>query len=295
MTAEATLAVKRVMSKDDHDEMREEKKSKMGGGGAEDGGAAAGQILERLALTEDAAAAQALMEEEEGDGEGVDGAAGADGFPDLHRGPVPVATISHPSHNASRASTTHSSLSDEGGASGSSGGSGGGEGSSPRLPPPPASAGAAHAMRREVSVDSSFGGRNGSIQSDPSSNTDQRNSAGNWGWFEDVHGHESAFLPDTSGAKEGGTPERGSEKKKKRGGLLHIGSELMQNVLQSIMEPQRHRGESPPPWLLFFSARGFHVWPKNASSKLVVSGIIWDPSVCLYDVIWGIANCDMVI
>ena len=30
----------------------------------------------------------------------------------------------------------------------------------------------------------------------------RQSSVGNWGWFEDVHGHESAFLPDLGGRKK---------------------------------------------------------------------------------------------
>lgn len=65
-----------------------------------------------------------------------------------------------------------------------------------------------------------------------------RASIGNWGWFEDVHGHESVFLP---GMKlDEGDEQKGDKSEKKKGGLLQMGSELMSSgPLLSNIEPQR--------------------------------------------------------
>jgi len=71
-------------------------------------------------------------------------------------------------------------------------------------------------------------------------------SVGNWGWFEDVHAHENAFLPgisaggrsrDNSMKKGRGTANR--DGKKKGGGLFHIGSELMSNVIGAFEQPKQ--------------------------------------------------------
>ena len=71
-------------------------------------------------------------------------------------------------------------------------------------------------------------------------------SVGNWGWFEDVHAHENAFLPGLSSA--GGRSRDNSMKKgrgtanrdgKKKGGLFHIGSELMSNVIGAFEQPKQ--------------------------------------------------------
>ena len=71
-------------------------------------------------------------------------------------------------------------------------------------------------------------------------------SVGNWGWFEDVHAHENAFLPgisaggrsrDNSMKKGRGTANR--DGKKKSGGLFHIGSELMSNVIGAFEQPKQ--------------------------------------------------------
>ena len=112
-------------------------------------------------------------------------------------------------------------------------------------------------MTRQVSHDGSEANRSRSSSS--SENGNRPSSVGNWGWFEDVHGHESAFLPGLMGGngsrnasrdnsmnrnRRGSTDNNGSSgsnsaSKKKKGGLLHIGSELMSNVIQAFNEPQR--------------------------------------------------------
>lgn len=220
----AVQAVKRVMSNDCNADEREEKKSKTNFDG-DDGGAA--ERMGSLALG--------------GVAEGgpppppapAPAAPNDAGFPKLD---VPVASISHGSH----ASETHSSLSDEAG-----------DGTAARLGPGPASGGSDPASAaaasppkgmeaRAVSDDESSEGRS----SLPSSATSEgnRGSLGNWGWFEDpVQPHEGGFLPDvgSSAALKEGAKGEGSKKKKKKGGLLHIGSELMQNVFQPLLEPNR--------------------------------------------------------
>ena len=113
-------------------------------------------------------------------------------------------------------------------------------------------------MTRQVSHDGSEANRSRSSSS--SENGNRPSSVGNWGWFEDVHGHESAFLPGLMGGNgsrnasrdnsmnrnrrgstdnNGGSSGSNSASKKKKGGLLHIGSELMSNVIQAFNEPQR--------------------------------------------------------
>ena len=112
-------------------------------------------------------------------------------------------------------------------------------------------------MTRQVSHDGSEANRSRSSSS--SENGNRPSSVGNWGWFEDVHGHESAFLPGLMGGngssrnasrdnsmnrRRGSSDNNGSSgsnsaSKKKKGGLLHIGSELMSNVIQAFNEPQR--------------------------------------------------------
>lgn len=110
-------------------------------------------------------------------------------------------------------------------------------------------------MTRQVSHDGSEANRS---RSSSSENGNRPSSVGNWGWFEDVHGHESAFLPGLMAGgsrnasrdnsmnrnRRGSTDNNngsnnGSASKKKKGGLLHIGSELMSNVIQAFNEPQR--------------------------------------------------------
>ena len=90
------------------------------------------------------------------------------------------------------------------------------------------------------------------------SNSDEEGRAGttvsgNWGWFEDVHGHEGPFLYHSTISRgagggadsiDGGTAGDGGSRGgngrggKKKKGLFHIGGEIMQNVM-SLMEPQR--------------------------------------------------------
>ena len=73
-------------------------------------------------------------------------------------------------------------------------------------------------------------------------------SVGNWGWFEDVHAHENAFLPGISSAggrsrdnsmKKGRGTANKDKKKSGGGGLFHIGSEIMSNVIGAFEQPQQ--------------------------------------------------------
>ncbi len=71
--------------------------------------------------------------------------------------------------------------------------------------------------------------------------------SGDYGWFDEMHGYESAgmsesakklrglYNDDASGNDKAG----GSKKNKKQGGMLQIESDLMQQALYSIIEPQR--------------------------------------------------------
>lgn len=96
--------------------------------------------------------------------------------------------------------------------------------------------GAATATASSSSTDSKIMQRTISNESNKSDSTGEaRASIGNWGWFEDVHGHESVFLPGLKLEGEG----RGEKSEKKKGGLLQMGSELMSDRLYSSIEPQR--------------------------------------------------------
>jgi hypothetical protein len=95
-------------------------------------------------------------------------------------------------------------------------------------------------IKRQVSHDGSLTNSNSSAENRQSSVT------GNWGWFEDVHGHESAFLPGFSASLSGGGGEslsggnnKGDGKEKKKSGIWKMGSDLMQSALSSIVEPHR--------------------------------------------------------
>lgn len=249
MTDNQTIpTVKRVMSKDClHEDMPEEKKSKMEGAEEEIVGftaddSAAG--LKQLILDDHHPAdVHDELNNDEGD---------TAPLPDVN---IPVANITHVT---SHTSTTHSSLSDEEVVDDD-------DYDNKSDVFPPALIQQEGGMTRRVSNDDSLA-TNGekSINSDSgTSEGNQGNSVGNWGWFDDVHGHESAFLPDMAG----GGNRRGSangnnrgnntpDNKKKKGGLFHIGSELMQNVIQAIVEPHR-QGEFSfllvaLPWWIYF-------------------------------------------
>lgn len=95
-------------------------------------------------------------------------------------------------------------------------------------------------IKRQVSHDGSLTNSNSSAENRQSSVT------GNWGWFEDVHGHESAFLPGLSvslsgggGESLGGENNKGNGKEKRKSGIWKMGSDLMQSALSSIVEPHR--------------------------------------------------------
>jgi hypothetical protein len=94
-------------------------------------------------------------------------------------------------------------------------------------------------IKRQVSHDGSLTNSNSSAENRQSSVT------GNWGWFEDVHGHESAFLPGFSASLGGGGESlsggnnKGDGKEKKKSGIWKMGSDLMQSALSSIVEPHR--------------------------------------------------------
>ena len=92
--------------------------------------------------------------------------------------------------------------------------------------------------------------------------------SGNWGWFEDVHGHEGPFLYHSTiskgagggadsihGGTAGGGGRGGNGRGGKKKGLFQIGGEIMQNVM-SLMEPQRQGEFLFVPWhwchFLFF-------------------------------------------
>ena len=198
-----------------------------------------GALLEKLVLADDAdadeAAAPAEIKEDDDDYSNHDGLKEED-IADLN---VPVATVHHQSRGSS---TTNSSLSDEGNISGEDASNNGEDddnntnNNNGNEADPPAAAVAS--LTRAVSHDDSL---TKSVNSNSSEGMRQ-SSVGNWGWFEDVHGHESAFLPDLGGRKkdeEGNNDGGKGGGKKKKGGLLQMGQELMQSALNAIVEPQR--------------------------------------------------------
>ena len=200
MTDQALTTMKRVISKDCSEDVREEKKSKTKVEPRNEGAAAAFH-----------AAPKALADEAD----------------------APVAVVRVPSN------PSQSSLSTEGG-DGTQAADGAEAAARPPRSPPSrptsAPAGAATAAGRSPGHD----GRKGSFNGSAASSSDTSGGR-NWGWFEDadVHGHESMFLPEVSAAKSGaGGASVGNDKGKSRG-LLQVGSELIQNVLQTIVEPNR--------------------------------------------------------
>ena len=104
-------------------------------------------------------------------------------------------------------------------------------------------------MKRQISHDESMSNSN-------SSSAENRQSSitgGNWGWFEDVHGHESAFLPGFSAASGGESLEKGGgSKERKKSGIWKMGSDLMQSALSAIVEPQRQGKSQPGNCFIFF-------------------------------------------
>lgn len=269
------VAFKRVMSKNCNEDTREEKKYKtqMNFGGKDGGnkaGLVAGEILKQLAIDASDAANNAPASENDVT------------FPN-----VPVVTISH---NESRASTTFSSLSGEGGDMRTEGaaaalrprGCGDGFAASNNKNAAAASDGSGVAaitgMTRQVSIDdcsncsTDKNSLDGSSSSSTTSEANKGTSVGNWGWFDEVHGqHESLFLPEISAAKDGGDGDTPAQSKKKKGGLLHIGSELMHNVLQAIVEPHRQASNTmavtAPTYVLEESLSNQKLWKHTAGNR----------------------------
>jgi len=186
---------------------------------------------------------------------------------------IPVASIS--SHQ-SRASTTYSSLSDEGGddddvmlsdataaaVGAASDNRNNNAGTAPRK-----------GFTRPASHDDSLDGKippngvsGGTFASSSSATTSEGTkdgtSPGNWGWFEDVHGHESATPAMTNDKKS---------KKKKKGGLLDVGGELMKNMLQAIVEPHRKETSAmavtAPTYVLEESLSNQKLWKQTAGNR----------------------------
>jgi hypothetical protein len=111
-------------------------------------------------------------------------------------------------------------------------------------------------IKRQISQDESMSNSNSSAENRQSSVT-----GGNWGWFEDVHGHESAFLPGFSAASGGesfGEGRKGDgSKERRKSGIWKMGSDLMQSALSAIVEPHKQGKSSAgscllSTWLFFF-------------------------------------------
>lgn len=191
---------------------------------------------------------------------------------------VPIANISH----ESRVSTTDSSLSDEGGDEMMDNAEGVAArpsrdgrmvGVAASYAANAAAAAIGKGMTHQTSNDGSLNGKNSPHGSSASSITSEgnRGSLANWGWFEDVHVHESGFLPDLGAPKDGGNVDMTSTKKKKKGGLLHIGSELMQNMLQAIVEPHKQAANTmavtAPTYVLEESLSSQKLWKLTAGNR----------------------------
>eukprot|EP01082_Thalassiosira_pseudonana_P006047 g5400.t1.1.5e174189 g5400 g5400.t1 contig2:463915-466254(-) len=231
-----------------------------------------GALLEKLVLADDAdadeAAAPAEIKEDDDDYSNHDGLKEED-IADLN---VPVATVHHQSRASS---TTNSSLSDEGNISGEDASNNGEDddnnanNNNGNEANPPAAAVAQSSLTRAVSHDDSL---TKSVNSNSSEGMRQ-SSVGNWGWFEDVHGHESAFLPDLGGRKkdeEGNNDGGKGGGKKKKGGLLQMGQELMQSALNAIVEPQREANTmavTAPTYVLEESLSSQKLWRYTAGNR----------------------------
>lgn len=105
--------------------------------------------------------------------------------------------------------------------------------------------------------------------------------SGNWGWFEDVHGHEGPFLFATSvssnnynnhhhhgGCSRGASPPNndGGKKKKKQQGLF---GEIMQNMMSVV--PQRQEANTmavtAPNYVLEESLSSQKLWKQTAGNR----------------------------
>ncbi|KAL7518206.1 hypothetical protein ACHAWX_003055 [Stephanocyclus meneghinianus] len=151
---------------------------------------------------------------------------------DDNKSKVPVATLS-----SRIESMTDSSLSDDAPAAG---------GEDLDAAPPAVSAANCETSKLSRTISHESQGSSASMANKSvTSNSSEgaRVSVGNWGWFEDVHGHESVFLPGArdEGEEKGEVENRGGRKK---GGLLQMGSALMPSALYTVLEPQRD-GISP--------------------------------------------------
>ena len=87
-------------------------------------------------------------------------------------------------------------------------------------------------IKRQVSQDGSMSNSNSSSQNRQSSVT-----GGNWGWFEDVHGHEHSAA--SGGGFLGGGEKGDGKNQQKKSGIWKMGSDLMQSALEAIIEPQK--------------------------------------------------------
>mmetsp|Transcript_15211 Transcript_15211/g.31966 ORF Transcript_15211/g.31966 Transcript_15211/m.31966 type:complete len:585 (+) Transcript_15211:92-1846(+) len=102
--------------------------------------------------------------------------------------------------------------------------------------------------------------------------------SGDYGWFDEMHGYESAgmsesakklrglYSDDASGNERGG----GSKTKKKQGGMLQIESDLMQQALFSIVEPQRETNAmavTAPTYVLEESLSSQKLWKQTAGNR----------------------------
>lgn len=96
---------------------------------------------------------------------------------------------------------------------------------------PPKKESSGRIIKRQVSRDGSMSNSNSNSSSQ---NRQSSVTGGNWGWFEDVHGHEHS-------AASGGESFGGGDgnKELKKSGIWKMGSDLMQSALEAIIEPQK--------------------------------------------------------
>mmetsp|Transcript_16944 Transcript_16944/g.25763 ORF Transcript_16944/g.25763 Transcript_16944/m.25763 type:complete len:568 (-) Transcript_16944:108-1811(-) len=122
---------------------------------------------------------------------------------------------------------------------------------------------ASNRIKRQVSHDESMSNSNSSSQNRQSSIT-----GGNWGWFEDVHGHEPAA---SGGESLGGGVKGDGKKEQKKSGIWKMGSDLMQSALEAIIEPQKQEHNTmavtAPTYVLEESLSTQRLWKHTAGNR----------------------------
>jgi len=119
-------------------------------------------------------------------------------------------------------------------------------------------------IKRQVSQDGSMSNSNSSSQNRPSSVT-----GGNWGWFEDVHGHEHSAA--SGGGFLGGGEKGDGKNQQRKSGIWKMGSDLMQSALEAIIEPQKQEHNTmavtAPTYVLEESLSSQKLWKHTAGNR----------------------------